>query len=738
MLHRLIPALLVMLVCASPSLAQTGVQAHYADGQVWVRWIEDASPPETYAIYSRNAPFTRVADAVLLGRLFREEWLPLTLQSQAVSPPPGWVIPDATGGRDTLASNQGLFVGTPLQAGNRWFAVVRYGDTLATPGVNLTGPIALPPTSSADPPEPQLQYEYGQGGQWRLSWYAMWAHGQADHRGGRPDFPIMANAHKSGMPSLFLLSRPIALPSGPRPLVHWLHGGGGTASQSKPGSRSSIGIDPLDGFLCAHNDDLIRYMQGAGVVAEPTNSWHFGWTVNHNPFDPSFVTPALTDTVIDYTQRRYKWIHQWLLAKFPIDPTRVAIQGHSLGSAGTTALAKSSPELFSTATIFNNGFLVPEDSAVDEIPSGATVAAGVNLFGMRADALPTNLIGPGGQAVKAYDLFDLTTPVSARRDRPLMRSFHGKHDVNGTMEWDADVVAQYRAADSIGLGAHLYWDERAHGTGALPAYFTHGDLPADQSGRDDVVYQGRYRNDRSYPAFYAHARYPDSRDPGDGTRGTTADSIYSGDDWGTWGGFHDWAPDTLLDTTTDWGCEYWLVTGSASLPDNCPFDSLAIDVAIRRPQSFLPPPGVPYEWSVTNLVGDTLQRGSGLVAADGLVTATGVVARRSPDRRRMRFRLAPPVSVEDRSPNEPLLALSIAPVPARSTARVSLRLARSAAADVSVFDLQGRRVATLARGRLAAGLHSFVWDSASLAPGVFVLRAEADGSIESRRVITLR
>ncbi len=733
----------LLAACASttaPALAygQVNVAAHYADGQVWVHWTEDVSPPETYAVYIKNAPFTSVNEAQLVGRLFREEWLPLMLQAQASGTPSGWVIPDGISGRDTLAADEGLFVHTPLVPGDRWYAVVRWGDTTATAGVNLVGPVSVT-VSPADPPEPQLQHEYVQDGQWLVSWYAMWAHGQDDHLGGRPDFPVMANRHKNGMPSLFLLSRPTVLPAGPRPLVHWLHGGSGTASQSRPGTRTSVYIDPEDGFLCAHNDDFIRYMQGAGVLTQPTNSWHFGWTVNHDPFDSTFTTPALTDSVINYTQRRYTWIHNWLLAHFPIDSHRVAVQGHSVGSAGTTAWAKAYPELFSTATVINNGFMGPgdENGALDELPPGATTTAVHNLFGARCDNLPTNLRRAGGEVVRAYELFDHTTPISPVRDLPLFRSLHGKHDVNAVMQWDAHVVAQYRGADSLALGAHLYWDERDHSLGAVPSYFSHGDLSSEQTERDNVVYQGRYRNDVSYPAFFNHRLYPNSHDPGDGTKGTTADSVFSGDDWGTWGGFHDWPSDSITDEPTRWECDIWLIDESVWLPDNCPYESLITDVTIRRPNSFRPSPGTPIYWCVTSTAGDTLQDGFTSVTAEGLAIADSVVTPRAPDRRRLHFTTLPVGVVPSASRRVSTLGLAVVPMPVRGACQIMLRLPQAGEVRLTAHDVQGRTVATLARGMRAAGLSSISWRPA-LSAGVYHLRLEVGGQVSVRRVVVIR
>jgi hypothetical protein len=59
----------------------------------------------------------------------------------------------------------------------------------------------------------------------------MWCDGRQNHWEGRPDFPIMANAAKNGMPGFFLVSIPPGIDTTQAfPLTVWLHGGGGEAS----------------------------------------------------------------------------------------------------------------------------------------------------------------------------------------------------------------------------------------------------------------------------------------------------------------------------------------------------------------------------------------------------------------------------------------------------------------------------------------------------------------------------
>ena len=84
-------------------------------------------------------------------------------------------------------------------------------------------------------------------------------------------------------------------------------------------------------------------------------------------------------------------------------------------------------------------------------------------------------------------------------------------------------------------------------------------------------------------------------------------------------------------------------------------------------------------------------------------------------------------------------ALTIGPNPTGGAATVRLGLPAPADVRVAVYDVLGRRVATLASGALAAGTHGLPLDAAPLAPGVYVVRAEVGGgAVLVRRVTVAR
>ena len=75
------------------------------------------------------------------------------------------------------------------------------------------------------------------------------------------------------------------------------------------------------------------------------------------------------------------------------------------------------------------------------------------------------------------------------------------------------------------------------------------------------------------------------------------------------------------------------------------------------------------------------------------------------------------------------------PNPARGSAAVSVRVASALAVEVAVFDVLGRRVATLHDGALAAGAHPFAVPA--LPAGVYVVRARTAAATATLRVTRL-
>ena len=80
----------------------------------------------------------------------------------------------------------------------------------------------------------------------------------------------------------------------------------------------------------------------------------------------------------------------------------------------------------------------------------------------------------------------------------------------------------------------------------------------------------------------------------------------------------------------------------------------------------------------------------------------------------------------------------VAPHPVRGAAAVRYTLPTAERIDLAVYDVLGRRVATLATGRQAAGTHTARLDGRSWPSGVYLVRLLAGGRAHTQRVTVVR
>ncbi len=667
--------LFFFLLFATFTFSQTNVRAWYAQGQVWVVWQTAQPFPETFAVYKKNTAFSNVSQATVIGRLYQYEYLPGTYLQQTLNPNFTYKIPKPDGSIYTLAPGEGLFVETTINSGSAFYAVVEWGNTAVTAGVNITQnavPFNYDPVN--EPVNCHLQLTTTLPTGHKTNWYSMWAMGRQEQWAGRPDFPVMANAFKNGMPSMFIVSEAIGLDtSGGKkvPMTHWFHGGGMVASQFLANDFKAFNIEPKQGISVAHNDDFaVKTISDGDTVFTAGRSLWFGWAKAHNPFNPGFdAGPG--DTVINYTQRRILWINNWLINHYNIDPDRVALQGYSMGSAGASALGKTFPKQFSTVCTFNNGFR----AAIDD--------ASQHIMGSIDENLPTNLRRAANDVVHINEVYDLNSRTSPYRDFPLFRTWAGKNDANDRMHWGPDVVAQYRKADSLGWGTQISWDERPHVYDNLGMHWII-DFPADQQTvRDNLAFQENFNSKQSYPAFFNHRLEPLNNDPGIGTYGINNGD---GDNWGTWGGWHNWDLSSITDEPGKWELTAWLTGNAVFANDICPENALLSDLAIRKPQQFKPTPGKMLEWRVRDAANNqVIQAGQTTVRPDGLVVVPQIFVTKETFRK-IRIQVFDP-TVATQELKEETSDLSVFPNPTSG-----MLFFKNEFESVRVFDLNGKIV----------------------------------------------
>ncbi|WP_373516914.1 hypothetical protein [Pricia sp.] len=627
---------IVLVLTFSPIQSQADIQAWFKKGQVWIVWENTDPKPEIYEIYQSETAAVSTNDAVLIGKLTEWDWMAGAIRDQLKKRDFNWNIPHPTKDRSIqLDTIKNLFVYTPHAAGSSYFAVVKQGETVITSGVNGTASaVSYSYDPFNDPVTCHLQSSKVLPSGHNSTFWAMWADGQEEHWNGRPDFPVMANPPKNGQPNVFIVSEAIGMDTtqgGKIPATLWLHGGKGKAFQSLPNDRPEVNIMPQEGILVAHNDDFAQYLPNTNeYVDQPSNTQFFGWAKNKDPYDLVNNVVLQNDTVVNYTQRRLDWTNDWLIKTYNVDPERIHVNGHSMGSGGVIALMKAYPDRYATATIFNNGLDGYDDTG-----------QGYSLFGDKSWNNPTNLYRRDGTNVHVIEAFNLTDLNSEKRDLPLVRMFHGKNDSS----WSDFVVDQYKDADSLGFGMQLYWSERGHGLETWwlnNDHWTYGVQDNMQTIRENVAYEEtKYRN-MSFPAFFDHRLDEQVRDPGDGTEGTSTTGGGSGDDWGTFGGYHDWNTETLMDEPCSWQVTAWLIDGAVFANDNSPQDSLMASLAIRKPQHFLPEAGTSVYWTqIDSLTNTVVDDGVVLTDPDGLVAVDSIVLHRYPEKSILTFSKAP-------------------------------------------------------------------------------------------------
>ena len=77
------------------------------------------------------------------------------------------------------------------------------------------------------------------------------------------------------------------------------------------------------------------------------------------------------------------------------------------------------------------------------------------------------------------------------------------------------------------------------------------------------------------------------------------------------------------------------------------------------------------------------------------------------------------------------------PNPINPTTTIAFRVLRGGNVGIAVYDVTGRKVATVFRGRVEAGSHAVIFDGAALASGVYLYDLEVDGIRQGVRSLVL-
>jgi len=102
----------------------------------------------------------------------------------------------------------------------------------------------------------------------------------------------------------------------------------------------------------------------------------------------------------------------------------------------------------------------------------------------------------------------------------------------------------------------------------------------------------------------------------------------------------------------------------------------------------------------------------------------------------------PGTSIGEETAGSELLSLTVHPNPLSGSTTFSFILDQASLIDLSVFDLTGRRVATVLSGSIRAGIHDILWDTGSesgqhLIDGIYLVQIRTDHGASDLKIILL-
>ncbi len=686
------------------SRAQTNMRGWHEFGQTWLVWEDTAPMPETYRIYKASSQITDVSSAEQIGRIFEIEWTGARLKQ--LEDGLNLTIPDGSGGNYTLESNEALFVYTPHEAISEYFAVVKDGETVV--GSNNK---VVPVSQTINPVQCHLQSS-GSAEDFTYRVYAHWIDGRDDWNSGRFDYPVMGNEHFNGTGHLFRVWEPQGgVTSSLTPAVIVFHGGGGWYGQKNPGYDSIYDLSLSNAFVICPDDNVLVKETNGGIGYQKT--YWLGYWEGYDRFSFSSEQPVPNDgLVVNYTLRRIDWELGWLIENESIDPIRVSMLGGSMGGRGANYHARAYPERY---------------AAWLSLSPGPGLIADDPLVGSASQNVPTNF--PGSLSVS--DVMDLYTVLSAtERDLPFGQIVNGRNDQAGAAAWNAGIIQMFEAVNENGFGTHLYWDERGH-------VYSSDSHWAD-SYRLKAKALTSYRSDQSFPAFFNDDQ--DSDTPGrqpDMGNGDPSD----GDIWGTWSGYYNWEPETIVDSPSQWEATVFLISYSANANDVPSFGSSQTDISIRRPQQFTPSAGNKVGWKLTRLSdSQIMQSGQEIVGENGVVTIPNLTIYK--DELRLTVFIVPSSVDELGIPTEFAISQNY-PNPFNLTTKIQYNLTKESDVKISILNAIGQVVRRFDQGFQQPGNYKVVWDGKDnqgqhVPSSVYFYQIIADGFVNVKRMVLLK
>jgi len=672
-------AIAVMLMAApAHSLQVTGISAVNKRGQTFITWNNLPGTGWTYHVYTAIGSVTNATDfftyAFELGSVGDSSAVDRRISSLLGTTE---TFHTDSGG-PALSLIKGLFVTTPIESGIRRYIVLAESadfpiDYSFFPGQNIT---PSPVWEIFATPRPVWQRHIAAP---PCDDYVLFS--------SSSDVPGMpATWQSDGHARHFGVIR--GAPGGA--LILHGHGLGGSFF------NSMVGTGRPDENVIAPDDYLPSWDR---------SSFYLGYNSNYDP-EAGKNGPVTGGWVVDYTDRFVLYLIDWAQANLGNDPERVYAMGSSMGGSFAFFLAWHHPERVA--------------AALASIPKTCTSYLGdtdsilTKTFERVWSPISVNLRTTTDGDVPVYNWMDgrdLAQRFQARGSSPVF-GFVGRNDHE--VGWQ-EKVPLFQALNEYRAGETWFWDGRGHTDDQTQATWAPEQF--------DWARLYRFRLDRSYPAL---SNCSANGNPGDGTS-TTGDAV------GTINGFVSW-DEVPVDVRDHWECVLRPQTLSTLNGTLSPPAGITVDVTPRRLQHFIVSDRTGYRYTVTDAVtGDLLQ--SGTLEADSLylltVPAVPVVANGS----RVAIEPTTLLAVDGaHAPRVPRIALAANPVRGATTLHVDWP--GDGPARVDLYDLSGRRARSLFAAPAIGGA-TIGFDTAGLAPGVYLLDARQGAMHASRRVVVI-
>lgn len=684
-----LPALLPFVVLIAAFVASeahavrvTQLTTQHRDGQTFITWVVPAQSGIRYRVYRSATRINSPSDfntAELLGSVGDSTWCDRRL-SMLTGVTTGFRI-------DSLATPlkfvRGLFVTTADQDRKWFYAVTCEG---ATGGEDRT--IAMGQNSihygiqeRIGQPRPIYQRTI-QRGTLDVEVYTLWVGNR-----GTPLFPVMAN--RASVPYDCAMVR--GEPGQYRALVFRPHVRGGNF---------------LEVFI-ARPDEWSLTMDD-WMRTPDINTFWFGYHENYD-IESDANLPPTTGEIHPYTQERIIYTLEWARRNFPIDPTRIYVNGSSMGGICGVFLSMARPDLIAASMVIVPRVDFSFTADLNDPPCAFNIGESQRATCDRLwGAVNVNLPVAG---TPIFDRLNASSLARGLEDRfvPPMVMFAGRND--NIVGW-AEKIPFFRAMGETRAGGTFFWDTRDHWSTATSYW----------EPLTNFNYLYRFRTDLSFPAL---SNASSDQNPGNGLKA-------DGDSVGTINGFIEW-DSSIVDEENAWRVtlrvrdlesRYGLVQAP---------DLITVDVTPRRLQRFQVVPNSEYLWTVRRASDGTIaQTGAALSDARGLLTLTGVNVIREGSA--LELRPAAFLAVEPGRRSGAVPVIAPLPSPVRGSFAITVNWPAEGPATLDLIDLAGRQVARLDAGAVTPGSRTVRFDGARLPSGVYFLSARQNGAGATRRV----